>query len=71
MQTQVLKNANHKDMRIYDFFKGVSLRYRFGSGYTLAETRHATSVPHRLRLLRAFRYYPSRGNKVKNVVFTY
>jgi len=40
----------------------------FRSGYTLVETWHATSVLHRLRLLRAFRCYPSRENKVKNIV---
>jgi len=32
----------------------------FRPGYALAETWHATSVLHRLRLLRAFRCYPSR-----------
>jgi hypothetical protein len=48
-------------------FLGVSLRYRFGSGYTLAETWHATSVLHLLCKLRAFRCYPSRVNKVKNI----
>ena len=47
---------------------GVSLRLSFGSGYTLAETWHATSVLHRLRKLRAFRSYPSRKNKVKKFV---
>jgi hypothetical protein len=32
-----------------------------GSGYTLVQTWHATSVLHTLRLLRTFRCYPSRG----------